>query len=90
MSFHELEKREAELAAQIAEANGRAARIVESERIAAELGWKFDDLTDPDAGLKAAVEAPVADLASVVRRLPQEVGMSPAARARFLKKAGIL
>lgn len=86
----EIEARETLLLQQIGAAKARIARIVEAERIAAEQGWRFDDLIDPEAGLRAAVEAAPSDLARVVRRLPMEVGMPVATRARFLKSTGII
>lgn len=86
----ETEARETLLLLRIGQAKIRAARLTEAERIAAGLGWTFDDLTDPEAGMRAAIEAAPEDLARVVRRLPMTVGMETAARARVLKKAGII
>lgn len=81
----------AEVEAKLATARAGIARLDRAVEIAGAEGWGFDNLEDAAGALQAVANAPAdADLAALVRGLPERYAMKPAARRAWLRRRGTI
>lgn len=79
-----------QLQSDLADAEGRVARIARISKLANKYGFKLDDLERSGEAMAAAMAVPEAELERTVKDLPGKYGMPTEVRAAFLKKSGII
>jgi hypothetical protein len=81
----------AEAEAKLAAARAGIARLDRAVEIARDAGWGFDALEDAAGALSEVANAPAdADLAALVRGLPERYAMKPAARRALLRSRKVI